>query len=215
MKSNISETQTSYDRVAKTYADQFYNEIDRKPFDQKMLGWLVDRTAALGPVCDFGCGPGQVAAYMQRLGGQVMGMDLSPEMINQAKRLFPSIHFVVDNLLTCAAFESNSLGGIAAFYTYIHIHRDELLTAFKSAHRVLKPGGTLLLTFHIGTETVHLEDWWEKEVNLDFYFFEPAEIKPLVTEAGFQITESIERDPYPDVEFPSRRAYLFAQKPSI
>ncbi|MEP7132817.1 MAG: hypothetical protein ABI914_06615 [Acidobacteriota bacterium] len=40
-------------------------------------------------------------------------------------------------------------------------------------------------------------------------------MKAWLSEAGFGLEESIERDSYPDVEYPSRRAYLFARKPSL
>ncbi len=33
--------QSSYDRVAENYAEQFCDELDKKPFDRKMLDWLA------------------------------------------------------------------------------------------------------------------------------------------------------------------------------
>jgi hypothetical protein len=53
---------------------------------------------------------------------------------------------------------------------------------------------------------------WGSPVDLDFCFFEREEMRRWLTEAGFTVTEAIERDPYPEVEVPTRRAYLFARK---
>jgi hypothetical protein len=78
--------------------------------------------------------------------------------------------------------------------------------------RVLRPQGTLLLTFHIGQETTHLDEWWGRQVSLDAVFFETDEMKGYLGSAGFTLEEVIERDPYPDVEVQTRRAYIFAQK---
>ena len=78
---------------------------------------------------------------------------------------------------------------------------------------MLRPGGTLLLTFHIGQEVVHRDEWWGKEVSLDFIFFETEEMKGYLQTVGFELQEVIERDPYPEVEYPSRRAYIFARTP--
>jgi hypothetical protein len=78
---------------------------------------------------------------------------------------------------------------------------------------VLRPRGALLVTFHIGDETVHRDEFLGKEVSLDFYFFETEEMKTYLKDAAFELAEVIERDPYADVEYPSRRAYIFARKP--
>jgi hypothetical protein len=79
--------------------------------------------------------------------------------------------------------------------------------------RVLKPGGVLLLTFHIGEEVKHLDEWWEKPVNLDFAFFQPGEMEDWLTEAGYELEETLVREPNPEVEVATRRAYIFAKKP--
>jgi hypothetical protein len=79
---------------------------------------------------------------------------------------------------------------------------------------VLSPKGVLLLTFHIGQEIKHLDELLDKEVSLDFFFFEREEVKNYLRTAGFELEEAIERDPYSkEVEHQSRRAYLFARKP--
>ena len=73
--------------------------------------------------------------------------------------------------------------------------------------------GILLLAFHIGQQIEHLDEWWGKKVSLDFTLFETEEMKGYLKAAGFELEEVIERDPYPDIEVPTRRAYLFAGKP--
>ncbi len=80
---------------------------------------------------------------------------------------------------------------------------------------MLRPEGTLLLTFHIGDETVHLDEWWGQKVCVDFFFFRSDEMATYLRGAGFEIEEIIERDPYPEVEHPSRRSYIFARRPNV
>jgi hypothetical protein len=81
-------------------------------------------------------------------------------------------------------------------------------------HRVLRPGGLLLLTFHLGNETLHQREVWGQPVSLDFYLFQSSAVRRLLEAAGLAVEDVIERDPYaPDVEYQSRRAYLFARKP--
>lgn len=205
--------QSSYDRVAEDYAEDFRDEMAKKPFDRKMLDWLAEKVGALGIICDMGCGPGQIARYLHDGGVKVCGVDLSSGMVEQARRLNPDIPFYQGDVLALADIADNSYGGVAAFYSIIHVPRPALNQALQELKRVLRSGGTLLLTFHIGREIIHRDEWWGKEVSLDFIFFETEEMKDHLKMAGFELEEVIERDPYTEVEYPSRRAYIFARKP--
>ena len=78
---------------------------------------------------------------------------------------------------------------------------------------MLRPGGTLLVAFHIGDDAVHLDEWWGHKVCVDFFFFQSNEMARYLSGAAFEIEEIIEREPYPDVEHQSRRGYIFARRP--
>jgi len=206
----IIDLQTSYDRVAKEYVERIFNELEGKPLDRQLLDRFAESVE--GRVCDLGCGPGQVARYLQGRGVEVCGIDLSPGMVEQARRLNPGIEFTPGNLLSLEVADE-AWGGVAAFYSIIHLPRAEVVLALREVRRVLRPGGVLLLAFHIGEETVHLDEWWGERVAVDFTFFRPDEMEGYLTAAGFEIEEVIERAPYEHVEHPSRRAYIFAHKP--
>ena len=203
--------QESYDRVAGEYVARIYDELQHKPLDRQLLDRLAERVRDLGPVCDLGCGPGQVAVYLHGRGVDVCGIDISPGMVEQARRLNPGLPFHQGDMRALKV-EDNAWGGIAAFYAVLHIPREELITTFREFRRVLRPGGWLLLTFHIGEEIRHLDAWWGEQVDLDFLFFRTDEMVDYLDAAGFAVAEVIEREPYPDVEVPTRRAYIFAQK---
>lgn len=208
------DTQESYDKVAAAYAQRFEHELSQKPFDRKILELLAEKVGQRGTICDMGCGPGQVAAYLHQLGAQVCGIDLSPQMVIEAQRLFPDIPFQQGDMLALRDLTVGTFAGIAAFYSIIHIPREHLVTALREMRRVLCEDGVLLLTFHIGDEVRHLDSWFDQSVNVDFAFFQTAEMKSALQSAGFDLLEVIERDPYPaDVEVQTRRAYLFARKP--
>ena len=213
MNKSILNTQTSYDQVAAEYAEKFKDEMDDKPFDRDCLDRLAHDVGSLGPICDLGCGPGQIARYLHRQGVDTLGVDLSPRMVAEAQRLNPDIHFHQGDML-CLSDADNSWGGIAAFYCIIHIAREKVVDALREMKRVLTPGGVLLITFHIGDEIKHLDEWWEKPVNLDFAFYQPADMEVWLKEAGFELEETLVREPNPEVEVATRRAYVFASKGS-
>jgi ubiquinone/menaquinone biosynthesis C-methylase UbiE len=146
----------NYDAATETYAERFAGELAHKPFDRIMLQWLAAR-AAKGPICDLGCGPGQVAVFLSKQGSEALGLDLSLQMVAHARRLHPGLRFDQVNTLAMQAIADNSLGGIAAFYSIIHLARETVPKALAEMQRVLRKDGELLLTFHIGEETRHFD----------------------------------------------------------
>lgn len=209
----IEDLQQGYDRVAAAYTERVFGELAHKPFDRELLDRFAERVRPLGPVCDLGCGPGHVARYLHERGLIATGVDLSPAMVNEAQHLNPGIVFRQGSMLELD-FPDAAFGGITAFYSIIHVPRDLLPRAFAEMHRTLRPGGLLLLAFHIGQDDVHLDEWMDQKVSLDFYFFDRAAIERLLTEAGFVVEEARERPPYPDVEAQTTRAYVLARRPT-
>lgn len=207
---NTREVQAAYDAVADRYADRFFDELQHKPFDCKMLDWLVERAGA-GMICDLGCGPGQVARYLRDHGANACGIDLSPAMTQIAQSLNPDIPFAQGNMLALDGVGDESFDGIAAFYAIVNFSKEDLPHVFAELQRVLKPGGWILLSFHVGDETRHFEEFLERHVTLDFTFFTTQAVRGSLVNAGFTVTEVMLRDPYTDVEYPSQRAYVFAR----
>jgi hypothetical protein len=91
------------------------------------------------------------------------------------------------------------------------IPRPQMVTALRELHRLLRREGLLIAAFHLGTGTLHFDEWWERSVSVDFHFFRGSEIQVWMKQAGFEIEECVERDPYPGIEHQSRRAYVFAR----
>lgn len=206
-----SGVQAGYDCVAEEYAERYFDEFDHKPFDRALLDRFAEHVRGQGPVCDMGCGPGEVACYLHARGvEEVFGVDLSAGMVEQAQKLNPGLAFYQGDMLALDA-ANNSWAGIAAFYSIIHIPQERVVDALEEMKRVLKPGGLLLLTFHIGQEALHVDEWWGKEVAVDFFYFETDEMRGYLESAGFEVEEIIEREPYKDIEAQTRRAYVFAR----
>lgn len=204
--------QASYDRVADEYAARFFDELDHKPLDRALLDCFAEQVRGLGTVGDVGCGPGQVARYLHGRGMPVIGIDLSAGMVALARRLNPDLTFRQGTMLALEA-DDDAWGGVAAFYSIVHLALDAVPLALREFFRVLRPGGRLLLAFHVGREIVHRDELWGHPVTLDFSFFEPATIEEQLRAAGFTVEARLERQPYLAVEHPSQRAYLLAVKP--
>jgi len=203
----------SYDLVAKEYARRLFEELRNKPQDRELLDRFARQVRGRGEVCDMGCGPGQVARYLRDASvEEVFGLDLSPGMLEQARRLNPDITFREGNTLALELPDA-SLAGIAAFYAIVNLPQESLPTVFSEMRRVLQPDGLLLLAFHVGDGVIEENELWGVPISMKFRFLRPAEICRQLEAAGLVIEEVIEREPYPDVEYPSRRAYIFARRP--
>jgi SAM-dependent methyltransferase len=207
---HLERVQRSYDRVAAEYARRIDGELAHKPFDRDLLDRFAAAMPAGGLVADVGCGPGHVGGYLHERGVQVIGIDPSEAMLAEARRLWPAIEFR-PGALPALDLVDGSLAGAVAFYSIIHLPRAALPAAFADLRRVLAGGGLLLLGFHAGDEDLHLDEWWGEPVSLDSHFHQPATVAALLPPAGFAVLERHERDPYPEVEYPSRRAYLLAR----
>jgi SAM-dependent methyltransferase len=200
-----------YDLTADDYAEAFFDELDKKPFDRELLERFAALIPAGGQVCDLGCGPGHLTAHLAGLGLDAFGVDFSPQMVEAARSRVPGCEFRVGDMRALDV-APGALGGIAAFYSIIHLEPDDLRRAFSSMHRALMGGGALLLAYHAGAGSVSSDDWFGKGVSISANLLDPPAILDALTGLDFEIHESHVRDPY-DFEYPTPRAYVLASKP--
>lgn len=202
-------TRSSYNRLASEYVRRIYDELQHKSLDRQLLDDFAERVK--GTVCDLGCGPGHVARYLWERGVQVCGIDLSPGLVDQARRLNPGIKFEQGNMYALDTPDA-TWAGIIAFYSIIHVPSTDHPLVFSEMRRVLQPDGILLLAFHVGEKLIHFDELWGQAVSVDFHLFLSDEVTDSLGSAGFEVEKVVERDPYPEVEAQTRRAYILAIK---
>jgi SAM-dependent methyltransferase len=203
----------AYDTVAPGYAERFRDELDHKPLDRALLDVFAERVRGRGVVADVGTGPGQVARFLHRRGVEVVGVDISPAMIDEAKRLSAGlpISFRVGNFLALDVPDA-SLAGVTAFHAHAHVPSHQLVGAFAELHRVLRHGAPALIAFHVGEERLELTEWFDKAVRLEFFFQGWPVVLAALEDAGFAVEAKVERTPYPPLEHPSLRGYVLARR---
>ncbi|BCY17430.1 MAG: class I SAM-dependent methyltransferase [Chloroflexi bacterium] len=208
------ETRRCYDLTAAEYSKKFVNELDGKAFDRNLLERYARMIPKGGQVYDFGCGSGHIGRYLQNQGRQkVVGLDFSEKTIEQARQTFPEIEFYVDDMLD-SKMSSESADGILAFYAIVHFTYREVKQALLEWYRLLKPGGLCLFSYHVGKDTISVENFLDVPgAGATWRFLKTERILKLAEKAGFQLTEAVERYPYTGVEHPSRRAYVILRKP--
>jgi ubiquinone/menaquinone biosynthesis C-methylase UbiE len=213
----LRDTRASYDAVATGYAERFGDELNARPLDRAMLAGFAERVLAAGggPVADVGCGTGRVTAFLDGLGLRAFGIDLSPGMIEVARRSYPGLRFEVGSMLALDLPDA-SLGGLLAWYSVIHVPDERVPEAFAEFCRVLAPGGLVLLGFQAGDDSLHLTQALGQPVALDFRRRRPEWVAERLGQAGLQVRARLLREPDDDGDFPERepQAFFLARKPA-
>jgi len=202
-----------YDASAVDYAARFRDELDRKPQERALLAVFAEsvRADGGGPVLEAGSGPGRITGYMAGLGLDVSGVDLSPRMVDVARKAHPDLRFDVGSM-TALDREDDALSGLVAWYSTIHIPDPQLPGVLAEFHRVLAPGGHALLAFQIGDEPRRFADPFGHEVSLDFHRRTPALMTELLRIAGLEVHTSTVCEP--EGSQSTQQAYLLARKPA-
>lgn len=132
-KSDYAETSSHIARYQ--FAGEYVNKNSRFQKSEKVL--------------DVACGFGYGTKILHRLTGmKVVGLDLSEAAINYAKKICfkkPVINFLVGDARNLP-FPDNSFQYIVSFETIEHMHYQDALSMIKELHRVLKPGGILIIS---------------------------------------------------------------------
>jgi len=204
---------SSYDAVAPAYADRLVDELrGQQPFEN----WLLRRVAEHadgGPVVEVGCGPGHVTAFLADAGADATGIDLSPGMVEEARRRFPDGDYQVGDLRQLMRpISATGWSAVLAWYSMIHLAASELPEAVAALVRPLAPGGWLVVALHVGSEIRHVDEWFDAPTDLDFVLHEPADIIALVEAAGLVDLEWYHRGPVAAREETTERLYVIGRK---
>jgi SAM-dependent methyltransferase len=183
---DLDTVRESYDRVADAYVEGRFGELEPEPWLRAGLAAFAESVRGLGPVLDVGCGPGHVTAHLAGLGLDVSGLDLSPKMIEHARRHYPEIRFTVGSSTTLELAPA-SLGGILGFWSLFNLPRavlPEVLAAFADA---LVPGGQALVGTHVGDGDLHrTEGYGGLPVDWTSHYWQPEQLLEMLVAAGLE-----------------------------
>ncbi|RSM34561.1 class I SAM-dependent methyltransferase [Amycolatopsis balhimycina DSM 5908] len=202
----LADTATSYDTVADSYADFVSDALEKEPYLKAALTLFAAQVD--GPALDAGCGPGHFTAYLASLGVDASGIDLSPGMIDLARRSHPDLRFEVGSM-TDLALPGASVAGVLASWSLIHIPDESVPVTLGHFHRVLRPGGRLMIGYHVGAGTrLKTQGYGGHPMRVNVHLRQPWWLARRVREAGFTVDAEWLLNPAAEVP----QAILFASK---
>lgn len=200
----------SYDQIAHRYTAWAGNI--RTEERARYASVLLDRLPHDAQVLELGCGPG--LASTQRLAQRfsVTSVDISIEQINLARQNVPNAKFICGDMCRLN-FPPASFDAIAAFYSIIHVPREEHAPLLKSIVTWLRPGGLLVATMGVGSVEGDVTDnWLGLGVPMYWSSFDGGTNRDLIEHAGFHII-SAQQETENEEGVPVTFLWIVAQKP--
>ncbi|MGW6457710.1 class I SAM-dependent methyltransferase [Streptomyces sp. NPDC055078] len=208
----LTTTRDGYDAAASAYADLFRDSLRDSPLDRAILGVFAEAVRASGDaqVADLGCGPGHVTAHLDELGLAAFGVDASPAMIGLARQAYPGLRFDTGSM-AALDIADGALGGVLSRWSVIHTPPPELPVILAEFHRVLAPGGHLLIGFSASDSPSHPTQSFDHQVALAYRWW-PDHLAALLRESGLAEVARLIRAPQPTDRRQFQAVHLLARK---
>jgi ubiquinone/menaquinone biosynthesis C-methylase UbiE len=137
--------ENQYNNLANNYADMKYEENPQL----KDLDIFLKLLKTKSKILDLGCGAGQDAKYLAEAGIDVLGLDISKEMIAEAKKRNPAISFSVGDFLLFN-FLDDKFDAVWCSTVFHHIPSAQNEVFIKKIQRILRSGGLLYISTGVG-----------------------------------------------------------------
>ena len=138
---------------------------------------------------DFACGTGRITGTVAPMCSEAVGVDISPSMIEQARRKIPTAQFVLADL-TRADVDLGQFDLVTSFRFFGNAQHDLRLAVMKTLYRVLRPGGHLIINSHRNPHSLaallHAATGGGFE-GMDLHYFK---VKSLLRDCGFEVVQA-------------------------
>lgn len=192
---------SGYDRNGDTKPANAYLE---RPATLSLLPDVTDTT-----ILDAGCGAGHLTRELVDRGADVVGLDVSHEMLTYARDRVPDATFLQADLGSDLPFGADTFDGVASSLAFHYVRAWEQL--FRTLRDVLTPGGWVVCSVqhpHADFEeyddarNYHEREWvaaiwdsFDEDVAVPTYRRPLSAMIPPALDAGFQLDQLVEPTP--------------------
>jgi ubiquinone/menaquinone biosynthesis C-methylase UbiE len=198
----------TYEKIADRYTNQYFNDFT----DRVYLDLFLNKVQKNGTIVDIGCGPGQFSYYIDQKGFKVIGVDYSAEMIKIAREKNPKLEFLHLDMRNLS-FNENSIDGLLAAYSLIHIPSQDIQKTINRFYKVVKPGGYIEIIVQKGEQDRIVKEPLMPTEKMFVNFFTVEKLSNYLLNAMFTViyqTEAKSQDPE---SMSDTIIYIIAQKP--
>jgi SAM-dependent methyltransferase len=208
---DLETVRESYDRVVDAYVELGMGRLEAEPWLRAVLAAFAESVRGLGPVLDVGCGPGTVTAHLTELGLDASGVDLSPRMVDHARKQYPDLRFSVASATELDVAPA-SLGGVLGWWSLFNLPRTVLPAVLRTFAEALAPGGQALVGTHVGDGDIpRTESYGGLPVSWTTHLYRPEDVTGMLVAAGLEVVAELRLPAHP----PSMRpqVLLAARRP--
>lgn len=214
-KDVVEITRRTYDQIASDYSSTINELVSDSwigKFEQNLLDDFLSFFKSVVPrILDIGCGNGKDTAYLMQKGANVIGVDYSKGMLEEARNHVAKGVFIQMDMRNLQS-PNEVFDGVWANGCIYHVPKNSLTTVLKEILRVLNPSGVLSFNFKLGIGE-KLEDAPRSfQRGPRFYaYYKKSEMKKFLRLAGFEVLDI--RD-YPEEIFGEEICHVYVQKSS-
>ncbi len=180
MQNPIDKTKKTYDEIASQYDERYQDITNLTPLAERFIKDLNGKR-----ILDLGCAGGRYSAFFQSKGYEVIGIDISPEMIKIAQTNAPQCEFKEMDMRNLA-FGTESFDGLWASASLLHLPKVDMSKTLEEIFRVLKPEGRLYFSVMEGNfegyRAYEKLGWNERY----FAHYTKEELRVLLEKVGFK-----------------------------
>lgn len=148
---------------------------------QKYVDLLPDG----GSILDVGCGFGKDVKIFSEKGFQVIGIDLSTELLKIAVEFAPLAKFIKMDMRKLE-FPDQNFDGVWCKAALLHLNDSDMEIALKEFSRVLKPDGILYLSFKKGVGSKEVVDSFSSDKGRFYNYQTKESLEKMLEKTGFK-----------------------------
>ncbi len=183
MKDVYGITRETYDKTAREYARLTY----KKGMFRGCLDKFISYLRKGGLVLDVGCGSGRDSKYLANRGMNVIGIDYSEKMLEEARERVKNCKFVKMDMRKLK-FGNGNFDGVWAMASLLHVPKKDASSVLLELNRVLKTGGILFISVKEGEGERLVEGVHEEGGKKFFAYYRMGELKEFLEKSGFKTT---------------------------
>lgn len=106
---------------------------------------------------DFGCGAGRSTRFLRKLGFDAVGMDVSEEMVQKARRIDPDGDYCLISDGDFSGFEDGAFDLVLSAFTFDNVPTMDKVRLLSGLGRLLHPGGTMVNL--VSSPEIYTHEW--------------------------------------------------------